>query len=1658
MSVPNNERQLLLALLAFQNNFIDRAALLAVFDAWTQDKTVPLAAILVERQALSADERLLLEALVDRHLAHYGNDAQKSLAHISSLHSSLREELDHVVGPELHATLGIVGREADPWATVAPMVGMSSGEGTRFKILRPHARGGLGEVFVAEDGELRREVALKQIQTQHADHADSRARFLQEAEITGCLEHPNIVPVYGLGTYADGRPFYAMRFIRGNSLQEAIKRHHQTAPTESEGSRLLNFRKLLQRFIDVCNAIDYAHSRGVLHRDLKPGNVMLGKYGETLVVDWGLAKVIGRDSDKAMRDDTERMIQPSLSGGTSETEYGSAIGTPAYMSPEQAEGKLDELGPATDVYGLGATLYHLLTGEPPIQAQDLGEALRRVVRGDLPPPEAVRPGMPNPLAAICRQAMATRPSDRYASARAMADDLERWLADETVAAHRDSWIERWQRWSRRHRGAVQGAFVGLIAIAAAAGIAALFIARSRDEAIAARLMAEASHQQADTARFSAEASEQRAVAAAAREVAARQQERKALDERTAALEQSQVQLAYNLFEQMLANRRSDDASRQLTAMSKLIAAYQAAPRDHPLHRVLVRYFADAVAISPVPRPRHEEIRLSPDGEWEVSMRISTGTINVNDSLTRRLIHNIEVGFKGIILELSPSGKAFVIGGSKGEVEVWNPITAERLFRTQHRKGKIVRVAFDDDEQAVCAAGDDGAVAAWRLADGQMIGPILQHAGPVWDCRFEGTATTLQTTSDKDVVRRRWTLSTGKQITPNAPPISGPSRKGPWTKGADVILEGNDLRVLMANESILIKDFRPACWKANRSSDQIALWKGDRVVLVSKRNTGGLAWSAMSLDAPTNIVGEVFVPESTGFGVVIKDPRSSRLLLHRDESLKNPILKAFPGQSPSGVRFDADGYRYLISSDHYWSGVVPLANTPVVLPLRHRVELMLPSGADDQLCIYSNGQAKLLSPVEPFEKAPSPFSARNGLATTGSDAGHVVAIERREEEPVMSVWDVVRRNQLASQVRLDHDPLSIAMDAAGTCVAVVDPTGAAIYSVPDLKMTAQLRTSMKPSAWQFGRTKRRLALYTDDHKLHVYDETLRTPLLAFNDLNGPPQFILFDASEERLLLSEKGATSCEIRTIGKNEVVKLELGSPLTAAAFSPDGRQLVTADARKMLRRWNSESGIAEGEAVSAEHDVGQISFDADGKSFVTGGDERTVRWWQSHPRIKLQREHSADPSFSTGLIAEPDEQGRRPIFTSGGMGRVVMFHEAGPLMRNIAQFRGPLGSCEWNRRAQAWITALQVPGFFWLTRSDSRPVEFESNRSYHPDSPIALALSPDHLLAASVSLEGTIYLHRLDAATTLGPPLRTGKGARRLTFSPNGKFLLASGGEGGIQLWRIDPEKGALSPDGMVFGPPTVTGFASWLPSGEIIFASSGTDLFICAPDDVGKAKTLIRSLPLMIKTTVGPDGRYLAGLTLGGELLIFDLRNKRLHAGPISLGNRPTSLDFHPDGVTLLVSFGGGSDERDHLLVVDAESGTARGDPYYPDAYSYEATEPRWRTPDGGFAALNHTGRPLLHRVDGVWLDAPFDALEASLDRLSATPLDSVAGSMERAVAALTPEAEAALCNYHRRRRVWHKQGLDAQRAVINPPSLGLPAAPIAPLKPTPTVPSSR
>lgn len=454
------EKNLLFGLLAWQNAVISDAQFLAGMRQWSKDKQLSIADVLQDQNALSVEHRRLLEPMVEANIQLHDQDVTRALCSVGSSVDILREARRQIDDADIvrsidNSTLLSVGGErsdstpSDPTTNKGSWAAANTNSaGARFRIVRPHARGGLGEVFVAQDSELNREVAVKEIQDRYSDDQQSRERFILEAEVTGSLEHPGIVPVYGLGQYPDGRPYYAMRFIKGDSLKEAIDTFHSDASLD-DTERWLQLRKLLGRFVDVCQSISYAHSRGVLHRDLKPGNIMLGKYGETLVVDWGLARIVGGEEEP--QGDSELALRPASGSGVTPTVLGSAIGTPAYMPPEQARGAIDEIGSASDVYSLGATLYHVLTGRPPFLGDKVSTVLDDVRAGKFPSPRSVAPNLHKSLEAICVKAMACEAAERYSSPAELADDIERYLADEAVHALPEPITVRAKRWVRKHQ-------------------------------------------------------------------------------------------------------------------------------------------------------------------------------------------------------------------------------------------------------------------------------------------------------------------------------------------------------------------------------------------------------------------------------------------------------------------------------------------------------------------------------------------------------------------------------------------------------------------------------------------------------------------------------------------------------------------------------------------------------------------------------------------------------------------------------------------------------------------------------------------------------------------------------------------------------------------------------------------------------------------------------------------------------------------------------------------------------------------------------------------------------------------------------------------------------------------------------------------------------
>jgi serine/threonine protein kinase len=414
----DTDRNLLFGVLALQVDLIDAHQFVEACTLWTTRKNVPLADLLIERGWIQPTERVHVDYLLERKLKKHGGDARATLASVSHAVTRSLAALGDVDIQRSLAGLPLSDRpDSDATIDYAP------GSQGRYARAHLHATGGIGRIWVARDSQLGRDVALKELRPERAGNAALVERFLREAQITGQLEHPGIIPVYELSRRSDDdQPFYTMRWIKGRTLTEAVRDYHEERQRGHADS--LKLLSLLNAFVTVCNTVAYAHSRGVIHRDLKGQNVVLGDYGEVIVLDWGLAKLVGHAETEP--DAAPVACDAQGSGMADLTVDGQALGTPSYMAPEQAAGRVDLVDRRTDIYGLGAILYEILTGRPPFTGPDIIDVLRRVQEEQPIPPLRLNPEVPPALEIVCLQALAKKRADRYALAGELAQQVQQW--------------------------------------------------------------------------------------------------------------------------------------------------------------------------------------------------------------------------------------------------------------------------------------------------------------------------------------------------------------------------------------------------------------------------------------------------------------------------------------------------------------------------------------------------------------------------------------------------------------------------------------------------------------------------------------------------------------------------------------------------------------------------------------------------------------------------------------------------------------------------------------------------------------------------------------------------------------------------------------------------------------------------------------------------------------------------------------------------------------------------------------------------------------------------------------------------------------------------------------------------------------------------------
>jgi tetratricopeptide (TPR) repeat protein len=500
----------LFAAFARRLEYVTDGQLSLACQAQRRDPSRGLVDILLAQGAIDARNRGLIEEAVESQLAAHAGDVEACFAAIHDKGwvpavlfadgSDAPMATGAPTGPEPASPAWEAG-DADALTETVTLGSYTSG-GSRYELLERKFTGGMGEVWLARDRELNREVLLKQVLPQLAENVRNRGRFLLEARTGAILEHPGIVPVYDIGQHPGGQLFQVMRYFRPGSLHKKIAAYHLAHPDAIDE---LALRTLLGHFATACRAIEFVHTRGILHLDIKPQNIVTGEFGETQIIDWGLAQITDADMLEKVHEESGNLGSGSARGDSAtpaSREKSTATnvlprglrGTPAYAAPEQWRGDPKVLGAWTDVYGLGATLFEILASKAPFTGPS--PTIREDVEiGNLH--REMKPWAPPALRAICRKALAVKPGDRYATAAAFADDIDRFLADEPVAAWPDPWWVRLWRFVKRHRTAVAAAGALLATTTVALAIGNVLVARERDakerarqEAVAQRDLAE----------------------------------------------------------------------------------------------------------------------------------------------------------------------------------------------------------------------------------------------------------------------------------------------------------------------------------------------------------------------------------------------------------------------------------------------------------------------------------------------------------------------------------------------------------------------------------------------------------------------------------------------------------------------------------------------------------------------------------------------------------------------------------------------------------------------------------------------------------------------------------------------------------------------------------------------------------------------------------------------------------------------------------------------------------------------------------------------------------------------------------------------------------------------------------------------------------------
>lgn len=1174
------ENHLILVILAYECDLIDLDQMSAACRAWSAEKSQPLVELLVSRGWISAEDQTFLEKQLERKLAKHQHDPRITLNAI--IRGDVCQVLRAVDDSDINNSLS-------SWSGAGPLRMDASSDATcdpelsnlRYTWVSEVGKGGLGRVWLARDNDLAREVALKEIKPESAT-SDAVRRLIKEAQITGQLQHPNIVPVYEVNR--GGRPFYTMKLVNGESFAEAIARHHKHRRAGQEDP--LSMPRLMRVFINVCDAIAYAHSRGIIHRDLKPHNIVLGDYGEAIVLDWGLARQIGTEDEDmtpvALTDDAR----------TDATRAGATLGTPAYMAPEQALGRVDLMDQRTDIYGLGAILFELLTGRPPHRhvtdsdqyADDndhnhttyptrivnpVRELLIRIATGETPRVRECYSAIAEELDEICARAMARKRDDRFQSAKDLKAALLQFQVHEKsieltadaaidlIIAERESdyryfnralygFEEALRQWPENIRAA-EGIFETRTAYAKVAFLKGdldlawshlsptdpahdnlrVAIQKATDERSSRKERIRQLRRLAVKRRKIAERERLNAIAAQQEEAKQRayaelkaEEERRARMEIETTLARSNFFLACNRWEQ----GRLAEAREILDLVPERFRNWEwYYTKRHFAGSDCTLFGHDRAACC---------VTYSPDGNL-IATGSEDGTIKLWRADLGTEIRTLTGHTAGVNdVSFSPDGCILASGSSDKTIRLWNVQTGEPLQTLSGHRDSVACVRFSPDGELLGSASWDDTIRLWDRSSSETRQILTGHSNQVTSLSFCPDGRRLASASfDKTV--RIWSVRRGVTLRT-------------LTAHTDVI------------ESVCYSpDGR---WLASASSDHsIKLWD-PRTGAELRTLSGHQDWVTSVSFSPS---GERLI--STSFDRTIKmwDVRSGKQ------------MHTFGGHT-AGVRyasFSRDGQRIASASED---------NTIKLWDGRYCSEVQTITGHTSIVRSAS-------------------FSADGRLLATASGDGAI------------KVWD-------ARQLRELHELRGHTADVRGVAFS---PDGIWLASASDhdtiklwnVSTGTEVRTlighAYTTHSVSFSPNGQWLVSASGDTTIMLWDVTSGEELRKFHGHSQSVNSVCFHQDGWRLA-SASGDRSIKLWDARDGALIRTQSGhsDSVKCVRFSPDGRYLASASADRTIKIWDVETG-AELRSLAGHTDtVNSVAFSPDGWRLASASDDRTIKIW----------------------------------------------------------------------------------------------------------------------------------------------------------------------------------------------------------------------------------------------------------------------------------------------------------------------------------------------------------------------------------------------------------------------------------------------------------------